>query len=737
MTSDSDALPALFASPEEETEEVEVLLPYAMPGPYSYLAPAGQGIGPGSYVRVPLGPRDVIGVVWAPGSGQVEAGKLRAVAEAFEAPPMPDVHRKFIDWVADYTLSPAGAVMRMTLRVPAALGPPRERSGVRLEGPPPKRLTPQRARVLDVAGEGLAWPVADLAEEAGVTTGVVRGLVDAGTLVSIPMPALEPFERPDPANPGVELSDDQRRAADELVARVRDGGYTVSLLDGVTGSGKTEVYLEAVAAALEADRQVLVLLPEIALTAQFIDRIENRFAAAPAEWHSGLRPRERERVWRGVADGSVRIVVGARSALFLPYPDLGLIVVDEEHEPAFKQEDGVHYHARDMAVVRASLGAFPIILSSATPSLESLYNVDRSRYHGVALKARHGSAVLPDVTTIDMRSAETQKGKWLSEPLRAALSETLEAGEQSLLFLNRRGYAPLTLCRTCGHRLQCPNCDAWLVEHRFRRHLMCHHCGHQVPIPDQCPSCSSEGTLVACGPGVERLAEEVLEDFPDRKIAVLSSDLLRGTSLRDTLAAMAAGEIDIAIGTQLVAKGHHFPGLTLVGVVDADIGLGTGDPRAGERTYQLLRQVAGRAGRADKPGRALIQTYQPENPLMQALISGDREQFYAYERRAREIAGLPPYGRLAALIISSSKVDDAQAFARSLARAAPQAQDVRVLGPAPAPIAFLRGRHRVRFLVKTVRDFNIQGFLQQWLGAGPKPRGDLRLVVDVDPQSFL
>jgi primosomal protein N' (replication factor Y) len=729
MTPDSDR------PGSADLREVAVLLPYALPGPYSYLSEAD--VGKGDYVLAPLGPRNVIGVVWGEGTGEVAREKLRPIAVKFDAPPMPAVHREFIDWVAAYTMAAPGAVLRMVLRVPEALGAARERLGVRRGGPLPPRMTEQRQRVIEVAGDDFAWPIADLAEEAGVSPGVVRGLVDCGTLEACGLPAMAPFDIPDSGARGPDLSDEQRDGADRLRAAQRAGVFSVTLLDGVTGSGKTEVYLEMVAEALAQGRQVLVLLPEIALTGQFIERIEARFGSRPAEWHSAVGPRERERVWRGIADGTAPIVVGARSALFLPFADLGLIVVDEEHESAFKQEDGVHYHARDMAIVRASLGQIPIVLSSATPSLETLYNVDRGRYGLVTLADRHGVAELPEIGIIDMRKAEIERGKWLSVPLREAVAATLEAGEQALLFLNRRGYAPLTLCRTCGFRLQCPNCDAWLVEHRFRRHLLCHHCGHQAPIPEACPSCGAEDSLVACGPGVERLAEEVAPDFGAARIAVLSSDLMRGEVLRTALAAMAAGEIDLAIGTQLVAKGHHFPGLTLVGVVDADFGLGTGDPRAGEHTYQLLRQVAGRAGRAEKPGRALIQTYQPENPLMQALLSGDPATFYAHEHRARELAGLPPYGRLAGIVVTGSTEGQVADFARALSRAVPAAEHVRVLGPAPAPIAFLRGRHRVRFLVKSIRDFNMQDFVRRWLDAGPRPRGDLRLTIDIDPQSFM
>ncbi len=717
---------------------VDVLLPLALPGPYSYLVPKGLDVAPGDYVRVPLGPRDTIGVVWSvgrPPRPEGEGPKLRPVREKYDAPRLKEVQRRFIEWVASYNLVPPGLVLRMCLRVPAALGDPRMRMGYRYTGAEPERMTPQRARVLDIAADGLVWRASELAEAAGVTSAVIKGLVDAGALVQEHFPADRPFQQPR-IQPHIGLSREQAAAAQALRAAVAERTFSVTLLDGVTGSGKTEVYCEAIAAALAADRQVLVLLPEIALTAGFIRRLEERFGTPPAEWHSALKSTERERVWRGVADGSAKIILGARSALFLPFDRLGLIVVDEEHEAAFKQEEGVTYHARDMAVAYGSLGRFPVILSSATPSLESLVNVDRGRYRHATLSARHGAARLPTIDLIDMRTTPLERGRWMSEPLVAEVVKALNEGEQALLFLNRRGYAPLTLCRACGHRLQCPNCEAWLVEHRFRRQLICHHCGFAAPVPHVCPSCNAENTLVPCGPGIERLAEEVADRFPDARTAILSSDLLRGAGLRQVFRDIADRRYDIVIGTQLVAKGHHFPGLTLVGVIDADLVLGGADPRAAERTYQLLSQVAGRAGRESLPGRAFIQTYMPDHPLMCALASGDRASFLEQEKKQREQAGMPPYGRLAALIISGRDQLETERFARELSLHIPEAKGGRVFGPSPAPIALVRGRYRYRFLVQAERDFNIQGFIAAWL-SGIQARGSLRIDIDIDPYSFL
>ncbi len=715
---------------------VEVLLPLALDGCYSYGVPDGMQLAPGDYVRVPLGPRQITGVVWGTG-GQVPDGtKIRNVSARYDVPAMPELHRSFIDWLAAYYVEPPGQALRMSLRAPGALEEPRHRLAYRASGTVPDRVTPQRERVLEAAGEGLTLPARDLAEIAGVGVGVVRGLADQGALEAVPLPAFQPFRRPDPMADRVELSADQETAAAELRKAVSARRFSVTLLDGVTGSGKTEVYFEAMATALAAGRQVLLLLPEIALTGQFLARVEERFGVPPAEWHSDVRPRERERVWRAVTTGEARIVVGARSALFLPWHQLGLIVVDEEHEPAFKQDDGARYHARDMAVVYGSLGGFPVVLASATPSLESLVNVDRGRYQYLTLKSRHGRAELPEVDLIDLRNHTPTSGQWLSDPLAEAVDSTLQAGDQALLFLNRRGYAPLTLCRTCGHRLECPNCSTWLVEHRFRRQLMCHHCGHQDQVPEACPYCKAENTLVPCGPGVERLAEEAVQRFPDARITILSSDLQRGHILRATLADVASGQYNLIIGTQLVAKGHHFPGLTLAGVIDADLALETSDPRAGERTWQLMAQVAGRAGRGDKPGRALIQTFMPDHPLMQALQAGDRAAFLDHEKQIRQAAGLPPYGRLAGLIISGKDAAETESFTRFLARRAPATRDVHVLGPAPAPLHMVRGRYRWRLILKCARDGDLQPFLKSWL-AGVKTRGSLRLAIDIDPYSFM
>jgi primosomal protein N' (replication factor Y) (superfamily II helicase) len=714
----------------------DVLLPLAIDGPYSYRVPDGMVLAPGDYVQVPLGPREYIGVVWERRDTFGTNLKLRDVSQKFEMTPMTAMHRKFIQWLSAYYLEPMGAVLRMVLRVPSAFEPERQRMAYVLGDVQPTKLTPQRARILEIAREGFAMSSAELAQATGVGQSVVKALAAMGALKVSPVPAHAAFPELRLNAATKTLSAAQRQAAAKLRASIASRQHKVTLLDGVTGSGKTEVYFEAMAAALAGGGQVLLLLPEIALTGGFLARVEQRFGCEPAGWHSDLRPRERERVWRGVAEGRARIVVGARSALFLPWKNLQLIVVDEEHEGAYKQSDGVTYHARDMAVLYGTLGKFCVVLASATPSLESMVNVDRQKYDVVKLDDRHGRPELPEIKLLDMRVERLPATQWLSEPMIAEVKRTLESGDQALLFLNRRGYAPLTLCRACGYRVDCPHCAASLVEHRFRGILMCHHCGHQQPNPKACPKCGSEEKMVPVGPGVERLAEEVQQLFPEARMTILSSDLARGQVLRDVIREVEDGTHNLVIGTQLVAKGHHFPHLTFVGVIDADLALESSDPRAGERTWAMLAQVAGRAGRGEKPGRALVQTYAPDHPLMKALTKGDREAYFAQEKIIRESAKLPPYGRLAAIILSGNDASEVERFSRNLAQIIPPTDDIEVLGPAQAPIAIIRGRHRWRFLVKAGREKDIQGFLRKWLGE-VKPKGSLSLQIDVDPYGFL
>jgi primosomal protein N' (replication factor Y) (superfamily II helicase) len=718
---------------------VDVLVPLALDRTYSYRVPDDLTVSPGDLVTVRLGPREYTGVVWAynetPDPGLDH--RLKFVEEKLDIPSLKPELRTFLDWVAEYTLGARGMVLRMALRMGEHLGPERLRIGVRCTGTPPRRLTPARSRVLAVVADGLLRGKGEVAEEAGVSTSVIDGLLEEGALEALCLPPEPVTGPPDPNHCVPSLATAQHDAAVVLHDKVGKGGFSVTLLDGVTGSGKTEVYFEAVASAITRRRQTLILMPEIALTGQFLDRFTARFGTHPSEWHSELSARKRARTWHAVANNEVSVIVGARSALFLPFADLGLIVVDEEHDTSYKQEDGVHYHARDMAVVRARVADIPIVLASATPSVETEVNARRGRYTRLHLPERFGGQHLPTIEAIDMTREGPPRGRFIAPRLAEAIKLALEHKQQALLFLNRRGYSPLTLCRACGYRFGCPNCDAWLVHHRFKRQLVCHHCGYARPLPSRCPHCTAVDSFVACGPGVERLQEEVAALFPQARVLVLSSDLITSVErMRAELREIVEGRVDIVVGTQLVAKGHHFPKLNLVGVVDADLGLANGDPRAAERTFQLLQQVSGRAGREEGHGYGYLQTHQPHHPVIKALIAQDREAFFDSEIAVREQTGYPPFGRLASVIVSADERATAEGFARRLATAAPHFDNVRVLGPAEAPLAVVRGRHRFRLLVKSPRSFNLSAYMRQWLSVAAKATHSVKVDIDVDPQSF-
>ena len=711
-------------------------------GVLDYLAPEG-GVRLGQLVVVPLGPRRVMGAVWGPGMGDFDMAKLRPVARLVDAPPLAPEMIEFLTRMGEYTLTPLPSMLRMATRAPDLDQPPSARRIIHRAGPPPERMTDARAAVLRVIEDhgGAGFAPGELAQLAGVTGSVVQGLVKAGTLAETLAPRDTPYPMLDPDLPGKPLAADQAEAAGQLRDALKARRYGTTLLRGVTGSGKTEVYLEAVAECLRQGRQALVLLPEIALSSEFLNRVEARFGARPGEWHSGITRTERRRLWTMAATNHVGMVVGARSALFLPFADLGLIVVDEEHDGSYKQEDVVFYSARDMAVLRASIAGAQVVLASATPSLESWVNAGAGKYARIDLRSRYGTAELPEMGAIDLRQQEMEKGRWISPRLAAEIRARQARGEQSLLFLNRRGYAPITACRACGQQVGCDQCDARMVEHRFQNRLVCHQCGETKPIPVACPSCGVEGRMTAIGPGVERLAEEVAERFPDARATVLSSDLFHSArALKEAIAQISEGQTDIIIGTQIVAKGHNFPGLTLVGVIDADLGLQGADMRAAERSFQLMRQVAGRAGRegGDARGLALLQTHQPEHPVIRAILSGEDEDFWDAEAAQRRQAGMPPFGRLAGVILSHPDQPVVEDYARELARRAAPLQRIgaELWGPAPAPIARIRGRFRVRMLIRAPRQAPVQQAISDWLAMAPKPPTNLRLSVDIDPQSF-
>ena len=717
-----------------------ILFPLPLPEPFDYSVPDSLEVEAGSYVRAPLGKIIRTGVVWAMAPESAGEGReLKSVEGVYPTPPMPEAMRKFIDFSARYTVASPGAVLAMTLRSRGGLQPSPTETVYQLTDQLPSRLTLAREKLIAAAQESGPTSGAILAESAGVSSGVIKGLVEAGTLTKTLVDIDTPYPAPDPNLPGKPLTDEQSCAADIMVNAVKSNAFAPFLLDGVTGSGKTEVYFEAIAATLEKDdsSQILVMLPEIALTQAILSRFKERFGVEPAPWHSGLSDKQRRRTWRETAHGRARIVIGARSALFLPFQNLSLIIVDEEHDSSYKQEDGVRYHARDLAVMRAKLEGAGIVLASATPSLESNVNAEDGRYTRVSLSARPGAARLPEIDLIDMRVHPPERGQWLSPVLRTALGETLQRGEQSLLFMNRRGYAPLVICKSCGEKLKSPGTESWLTEHRYTGQLVCHVTGYTIPKPKRCPHCGAEDSLIGVGPGVERVMEEARLLLPDARIEIFSSDTAAGgEQTRDLIARMAEGEIDVLVGTQIVAKGHNFPGLTLVGVVDADAGMKGGDLRAGERTYQLLSQVAGRAGRAEKPGRALIQTWQPDEPAMQALKYGDRDGFLRIERDMRAALAMPPFGRLASLLLSAPSAEGVNAFAAEVAKAAPHGENVDVFGPASPPLSVIRGRHRRRFLVQSPKSVDLSAYLAAWRQSIKVPSA-ARIAVDIDPYNFL
>ena len=719
---------------------VRVLLLNARLGPLDYRVPAGMEAGPGSIVEVPLGPRRITGVVWEderfPDVASVDDKRLRPLLALSPAPPLPAAMRRLIEWVADYYMAPLASVLRMALSSDAATVGEKTVIEYRIGAGLPERMTEQRIRALEAIGsrQGTA---SELAEHADVSVAVIRGLIKSGALEPEEVNANAPYPLPDPTHGAPVLNDEQQESASRLNAAVDARAFHTFLLDGVTGSGKTEVYFEAIARAIESGRQSLVLLPEIALTEPFLKRFEARFGVQPVAWHSGLRQSERRRAWMAAARGEAQVVVGARSALFLPMPNLGLIVVDEAHEISFKQEDGVHYHARDVAVMRGKFEGCPVVLASATPAIETRHQVALGRYEEIKLPARYGGAQMPDIIGIDLLTDPPERQRWISPKLVNAIDEVLERGEQALMFLNRRGYAPLTLCRHCGYRFQCPNCTAWMVEHKMTRRLACHHCGHMMPTPRECPECHEEDALVACGPGVERIADEVKMLFPQARTAIVTSDTLWSPErVAEFVAGVESGATDIIIGTQLVTKGYHFPNLTLVGVIDADLGLEGGDLRAAERCFQQIMQVAGRAGRGEKPGRVFLQSRMMHAGVIQALLSGDAERFYATETANRQIANAPPFGRFAAVIVSSENAEEALATARRLGEAAPRSEGLDIYGPAPAPLAQLRGRYRHRLLVHASRTLNVQEAIRYWLDQ-VSCSTSVRITIDIDPYNFL
>lgn len=657
------------------THPTPVLLPVAVSQPFTYAYESESSLPAGQLVTVSFRNKPVTGVVWTENSAQAESafkGKLKNIEAVLDLPPFSASHLTFLQKVADYTLAPLGNILRMTLQT-------------------------------------------EFTKEKNTRKKLV-------------------LEDPQFNQSDFSLSEEQAYAAQEISTCIQSNQFQPFILDGITGSGKTEVYLSAVQTALESDKQVLILLPEIALTTQFFHRFERRFGCSPLQWHSTISASQRRQTWQAILSGKGQVIVGARSALFLPFQNLGLIIVDEEHDGSFKQEEQVIYNGRDMAVLRAHLDKIPIVLASATPSLETLQNGIQGKYRSLILKHRHGGASLPTIRAIDMRQ---QPRGWLSPPLILAMEETLARGEQVMLFLNRRGYAPLILCKGCGFRFTCLHCESALVEHRRTNALLCHHCGYTQPPPQECPDCHQKETLIPCGPGVERVFERVEKIFPNACAKIITSDEITCVAkLQELLRQINNHEINILIGTQILAKGHHFPLITLVGVIDADLGLKGGDLRCAEKTYQLLHQVAGRAGRESRPGTVLLQTFEPEHPLMQAIIKQDRDTFVELELEDRQNHGMPPFGRLASLTLSSPQSELVAQTARQLGQSFPRQWPLELYGPTPAPLSFVRGRHRWRLLLKADKSTPLQRYIQEWLKQQKIPSA-VQLSIDIDPYNFV
>lgn len=721
-----------------------VLLPLPFDEVFDYSSDDTLDIG--QMVVVPFGREELVGVIWKIGkSANIDIKKIKKIISIVDLPHLSVPLMTFIKKTAEYNMAKTGLVLKMVLGQKSNQMPKQK---VNLYGLQIKnenlqgiRITEARKAIFKYLENQKEAEKEEIIEATGVSENILNAMIKNGFLykkeVLINEEAKEQIIN---LSKQVNLTDEQQNAADILVRKV-DNGFSATLLDGVTGSGKTEVYFEAVSETLAKGKQVLVLVPEISLTSQWLKRFENRFGVTPFIWHSEISLKEKAKTWKAIALGKAKVIVGARSALFLPYSNLGIIVVDESHDHSFKQESLVTYQGRDMAILKAHLEKIPVILSTATPDLETVFNVEEGKYDCVKLRKRYAKAVLPEVKIIDLKKDKPQKGTWgvsfIAPTLIEELKKNLEKGEQSMLFLNRRGYAPLMICRDCGYRIQCPHCTAWLAEHRITGELICHHCGYKRYTPKRCPDCSSEDGLTACGPGVERIAEEVKNRFPTARTAILSSDITTNyKAISDVIQKIANKEIDIIIGTQILAKGHNFPDLTLVGVIDADLGLMGTDLRASEQTFQLLAQVSGRAGRGEKKGVVYLQTLYPDNLVLQAVLEHNREKFIEIEKNSRQLLRMPPYGKLCAVIISSQNQQAAEAAAYYLGKAAPNTDFIETLGPAPAPMHLLRGKYRYRLLLKTAKHVNIQEIVKKWISM-VNIKSNVRVDIDINPYSFM
>ena len=700
----------------------------------------------GTFVRVHVMNRPCIGVIWGIGDSNLPAAKIKNISSVFSH----KLNVSDLQWIgrmSEWTLIPMGMVLRLIVNIPDAFCPPRMEPLYAYNSDASCRMTQNRQAVADAysSNDNDAMTISDIQNIARVSNAVVRSMIKNETLIPV-------GEQPKQKNAtlttyndcgNIKLNNQQQAAADTIGQSVQAGGFSVHLLDGITGSGKTQVYFDSAWRAYSMGRSVLLMMPEIALTAQFMSRFKNRFGENPVVWHSNLTAARRREIWHGVLDGTIKMVVGTRSALFLPWQDLGLIVIDEEHDTSYKQEDMGNYHARDMAILRAKISGIPVVLASATPSAETLENVNLGKYQQLKLTSRFGGAQLPDISTIDLRENrpesytvdETEQTGFLSQPLCNALAETLSAGHQAMLFINRRGFAPITQCKKCGWTSVCPECSVGMTYHKRIGKLLCHMCGRTMPMPKTCPDCG--GDVSMRGVGLEKIEQEVNVRFPNARTALVSSDIITSRqSLERLVNKIEQGEIDIIIGTQILAKGHHFPNLTLVGVIDADMGLFGTDFRAAEHTFQQLFQVAGRAGRGEYAGRVLLQTYQPEHPVLTAICASDRDSFMQTDMMGRKMANMPPYGQLIAVIVEGQRESALQSYCNALRDAIPNLKGAKIMGPITAQIYQIRNWYRMRFLVAGSRNANLQPVVLHWLESVKQPV-NIRVKIDVNPMNFM
>ena len=740
-----------------KSNEVAVLVSGPFNEPFDYTVESKKdGVCIGQVVLVPFGKRKNVGIIVGEGTRAIPQEKLKRIEEIYEINPIPQPSIELIYFLANWYCAYKGLVLKMVLSPVEAITSTEYKKVYKskfldsdeIEEINKHKITSKRKLILDFLFKSKqAVFQEDLIDNTGVSKSILKDMTKKNLIVEelVKKQAYSNLKVPNYNKIKFEinklLNSEQKNAVEKINVSIKKKKPDCFLLDGVPGSGKTETYFQTVKTCLDEGKQILILLPEISLTPDWEKRFHQSFSFAPLVWHSGITKTKKKQIWLSALNSSAGVIVGARSALMLPILNLGLIIVDEEHDPAFKQEEGVRYNARDMAIYKAIRSSVPIVLASATPSLETYHNMKIGKYIHLTLPKRATGAALPDIKLIDLKANTPERGKWISSVLTNEIKSKLDNREQSLLFLNRRGYAPLTICNSCGNKIKCVNCETWLVEHRSQNTLVCHHCGYTKRISNTCDICGAEGQIKACGPGVERIEEEINQLFPEAKLTVLSSDTMKSQkTLVKTLEKIKNNKVDIIIGTQMIAKGHDFPDLKLVGIIDSDVGLSGGDLRASERSFQLLQQVSGRSGRhaideQDK-GVVFLQTYDNENPIIRAIAKNNRDDFFEKELSSRKNANMPPYGRLAAIILSSKYERKLDGFASELLRIAPLFKNVKIFGPAPAPLYFLRGKYRRRFLIKSDKTVNIQDVLLNWTNKIKTPH-NVKLTIDIDPFSFM